>query len=340
MIEDDLFEPIPSEEKPKRNIVKLLMVFFSVIVLLLLTAVTYLIHLNQPNEFAAPITIVVEEGESVSEITEKFEKTDVVKSGDLLYMILVSSFDSTQIKASQYVIEKPLSTYDVAARLMAGDFDSDLQSITIFEGESRKKIATRLSKQFSWFDIDEFLLLTTELEGQLFPDTYFIPKDYSTDKLVNLLKTTYDDLINEYKNEFAVSDFSEDEIITLASIVEREANTEQSMKLVAGIFINRLEIGMALQADASIEYVIDEGLSDLPPGALAESLREIDSPYNTYKYPGLPPTPIGNPGRAAIEAVLRPTTSDYFYYITGTNGDFYYAETYNEHLRNISRHLR
>ena len=97
---------------------------------------------------------------------------------------------------------------------------------------------------------------------------------------------------------------------------------------------------MALQADATIEYVLDEGLNDLAPGQLAENLRELDSPYNTYLYRGLPPTPIGNPGRAAIEAVLFPITSDYFYYITGDDGKFYYAETYAQHLRNIANYLK
>ena len=97
---------------------------------------------------------------------------------------------------------------------------------------------------------------------------------------------------------------------------------------------------MALQADASIEYVIETPLGELPPGQLAESLREIDSPYNTYLYPGLPPTPIGHPGMDAIMAVLEPADTEYFYYITGNDGEFYYAETYNQHLTNIERHLR
>jgi UPF0755 protein len=112
------------------------------------------------------------------------------------------------------------------------------------------------------------------------------------------------------------------------------------MRTVAGIFLNRLSINMALQADASIEYVIDTPLGELAPGQLASELRELDSPYNTYLYPGLPPTPIGNPGENAIRAIADPLKSNYFYYITGDDGEFYYAETYDQHQTNIARHLR
>lgn len=106
-----------------------------------------------------------------------------------------------------------------------------------------------------------------------------------------------------------------EEILALASIIEREANSPDSMKLVSSVLQNRLEIGMALQADASIEYVLDKPLKELTP----EDLK-IDSPYNTYLYTGLPPTPIGNPGLDAIMAVLQPAESEYFYYITDEEG--------------------
>ena len=138
----------------------------------------------------------------------------------------------------------------------------------------------------------------------------------------------------------SASTLSEYDVLILASIVEREANDEESMRMVAGIFQNRLDIGMALQADASIEYVLDVPINELREGELAQSLRELDSPYNTYLYPGLPPTPIGNPGLQAISAVLNPLPSDYYYYITGNDGVFYYAETLDEHNANIARYLR
>ena len=110
--------------------------------------------------------------------------------------------------------------------------------------------------------------------------------------------------------------------------------------MVAGILLSRIVLGMPLQVDAAMEYALATPLQELLPGELALQIRELDSPYNTYKYKGLPPTPIGNPGLTAIEAVLNPKNSDYLFYITGIDGEFYYAETLEEHNQNIARYLR
>lgn len=337
---ESIEQPIP-EPKPRSNsfFFKLLFASFVLGVFVLLAATGFIYQLNKPTTLSETVTVLIEEGDSVQLIAEKMEKAGLVKSGELLYFILATQFDPTTIKASLYVFEESLSTYETAHRLTEGDFDSNLQSLTVIEGESRRKIADRLSQEFDWFDENEFMLMTLELEGKLFPETYFIPDGYTTAELVTLL-------VNTYHNEIdtlllgADTTLPENEIVTLASIVEREANSPESMGLVAGIFLNRLEIGMPLQADASIEYVIDEDLGNLRPGELAENLRELDSPYNTYRNPGLPPTPIGNPGRTALQAVITPTPSDYLYYITAEDGEFYYAETYNQHLRNIETYLR
>jgi len=142
------------------------------------------------------------------------------------------------------------------------------------------------------------------------------------------------------QSQIAQSEFTEAEILILASILEREANSPESMGIVSGILQNRLAINMPLQADATIEYVLETPLGELPPGQLAAELRELDSPYNSYLNLGLPPTPIGNPGLTAIKAVLNPVETDYFYYVTDADGAFYYAETYDQHLQNIERYLR
>ena len=128
---------------------------------------------------------------------------------------------------------------------------------------------------------------------------------------------------------------SEHDVVILASIIEREANSTTSMKLVSGILQNRLALDMALQVDASMEYILEKPLKELT----AEDLK-IDTPYNTYLYRGLPPTAIGNPGLDAIMAVLEPTPSEYMFYITGTDGEFYYAKNFDEHRLNIAKYLR
>ncbi len=337
---EEVFE-IATAKKGSGHLLKAFFLCCVIGVLGLFAALYYLLQLNLPTIIAwDDVTFEVQDGDTVREIAKNAKDAGIVTSEDLLYLILATQFDATQIKASRYVFDRPLTTYEVAENLIQGDFDTDLVSITIFEGESRQKIADRLLDILDEFDTEEFMRLTQELEGTLYPDTYFVPTDFTTSELVTLLHDSYHQVVDEYASDIALSGYSESEIITLASIVEREANTEESMRYVAGIFNNRLNIGMALQADASIEYVLDEGLNELAPGELAQNLREFDSPYNTYLYPGLPPTPIGNPGKTAIEAVIFPLESDYFYYITGDDGEFYYAETYNGHLRNINEYLR
>jgi UPF0755 protein len=133
----------------------------------------------------------------------------------------------------------------------------------------------------------------------------------------------------------ATHPLGEDGVLILASLLEREANSEESMRMVSGILQNRLAEGMRLQVDASLEYVLERPLSTLDASDL-----DIDNPYNTYRYGGLPPSPIGNPGLQAILAVLDPIESNYFYYITDEDGNFHYARTFDEHKLNIAKYLR
>ncbi|MCA9363550.1 endolytic transglycosylase MltG [Candidatus Kaiserbacteria bacterium] len=293
-------------------------------------------NLNQaPVLFPINTPITIDEGSGVKQITEQLENSGVVKSKTFLYYALVLFHDPATIKASTYLFEEPLSTLKVAKRLTEGDFDSNLVTFTHYEGERVSKLAERATLLLPQFDSAKFITLAEPFEGQLYPDTYFIPKDFTADDLLNLLHETFNERLNQFESKISAHNLDLNEILILASIIEREANSPESMRMVSGILQNRLEIGMALQADASIEYILDKPLSELTPDDL-----EIDSPYNTYLYPGLPPTPIGNPGLDAIEAVLNPTKSDYFYYITGNDGEFYYAETYNQHLINIEKYLK
>jgi UPF0755 protein len=280
-------------------------------------------------------TLQIKRGMPVQEIAFEAKKAGIVKSSLLLYAILTYTYDPTRIFAGTYRFESPHTVFEVARKLARNDVDKTLKSITIPEGVTRKDIAKIASSKLQQFDTNAFLELTKNNEGYLFPETYFVPEDFSAEEFVTLLTETFSNQLIDYKDSIEASDLSEYEVIILASILEREANDEESMKMVSGILQNRLSIGMALQTDASIEYVLDKPLSELS----AEDL-DLDTPYNTYMYPGLVPTPIGNPGLLAIDAVLNPTPSDFFYYITGNDGNFYYAETFEEHKQNIYKYLQ
>ena len=312
----------------------LLITLLLVILLTILISVAYTFN-KAPSDFSSPITIRIEEGTSVREITEILEEVNVVRSNTFLYLLVTMLFEPTAIKASTYVFEEPLTAYKVAERLVLGDFDTNLLRITHIEGERVSHLAETADELLPDFNKDRFILEATPLEGKLFPETYFVPEDFDDIELLDLLLSTFNSIIAEYQAHIDTSSFTTDEVLVLASIIEREANTKESKRMVSGILQNRLRIGMPLQADASIEYILDKPLNELTPQDL-----EIDSPYNTYLNVGLPPTPIGNPGREAIEAVLYPENTEYYYYITDEDGVFHYAQNYNQHLVNIERYLR
>lgn len=294
------------------------------------------LHLSSaPRDFPLNNAIVIDQGLSAAEATNLLEANQVVKSETLLYLALIAWHDPEKVKAGTYVFSEPLSVWQVATRLTEAAPPGDLVALTLPEGFRASEYGRLAATALVDFNPDTFTALAESREGYLFPETYYVPPNFTEQELLELLLETYAEKIASLASSFVGSGLNEYEVLTLASIVEREANTPESMKLVAGILLDRLEIGMALQADASIEYVLQKPLSELTAGDL-----DIDSPYNTYLYPGLPPTPIGNPGLQSIEAVLNPTTSPYLFYITDSEGNFHYARTYQEHQANIDRYLR
>ncbi len=300
-------------------------------------AVLFIInHLNTaPTSFPSNTSFVVEDGMSAKAVAAALRGQGFIRSEIMFYLTLVLQHDPTKIKAAEYRFAEPLSTPQLATELTTGHFAHSLVRLTFIEGERATHIASRAALLLDDFDTEAFLAQAIPAEGRLFPDTYFVPSDFSATDLYMLLTNTFSIRTEPLQAEIANHPLTEDEIITLASILEREANTPESMAMVSGILQNRLAIGMPLQADASIEYILNKPLGELLP----EDLK-IDSPYNTYLTNELPPTPIGNPGLTAITAVLRPAVSNYYYYITDETGKFHYAETFDQHRINIARYLR
>ena len=312
---------------------------FTVLLLLLLLAGLFgatLFFLNTPpKHFAGRSSFTIEPGEGVKTITSSLEKASIVRSGTFLYVMLNIFYDPKNIKASTYVFEEPLSTFSVAQKLVTGDFDNDLLKFTHIEGERATDIALRAKETLINFDDKRFLELAIPLEGKLYPDTYLIPKTFTAEQLVDLMLKTFNEKTRSIQTKLESYSLKFSDILILASILEREANSPESMRIVSDILQRRLKEGMALQTDASVEYILNKPLKELT----AEDLK-IDSPYNTYTNRGLPPTPIGNPGLIAITAVIEPTPNNFVYYITDKDGNFHYAKTYQEHLHNVNQYLR
>lgn len=287
-----------------------------------------------PRDFPLNQLVTIESGMSASEVADSLSEQGVVRSSDLLYLAIILFHDPEGIKAGSFAFREPLDVFAVARRITDDDPEVENVSLTFYEGMSVRKYAEIAEQYLIDFDTEHFINKGLSFEGFLFPDTYYLPYQFSADQLIALLNETYQ---SETDALFArnTTGLTEYQIVTMASLLEREGNEEENMRMIAGILFNRLAIDMPLQLDASIEYVLEKPISMLTPEDLT-----LDTPYNTYLNRGLPPTPIGNPGVQAIRAVMNPIESDYLYYITGNDGNFYYAETYDEHLDNIERYLR
>jgi UPF0755 protein len=335
--DESIFQPKEPRAPRRSGLFSVLLIITSAILFLaFLLYVWIFIYLNSPSkDFPVNTSITLAEGSSAKTIAADLAANGVVRSELALYLTLIRWHDPSTIKASTYVFDQPLTTRQIAEEITRGNFNHDLVRLTHIEGERATHLATRAAAILADFDEAEFLAMAIPAEGKLFPETYFIPEEFTADDLYTLLTDTFYETTAPLQEEIEQSNLSLDDILILASIIEREANTDESMRLVSGILQNRLAIGIALQVDASMEYVLDKPLSELTP----EDLKR-DTPYNTYLYPGLPPTPIGNPGLSAIMAVLEPINSDYMFYITGSDGEFYYAETFDGHRQNIARYLR
>ncbi len=335
-ITNDWTEDENEQKTPKRYIKSIFLTL--VIGVLSFGAIFFSIKfllLTPPTNFPVGETVTVTTGSSAKSVAELMKDKGFASSELALYFSILWWHNPSTIKATTYRFDKPLSAKQLANELTRGHFANDLVKLTLIEGERSDQIAKRAEAVLINFDTATFMALAKPVEGKLFPDTYLLPASYTAKDLFTLLTKTYQEKITPLKTAITESTLTEEEILILASIVEREANTVESMRLVSGILQTRLKIGMALQVDASLEYVLEKPLSELSPEDL-----EQDSPYNTYKNAGLPPTAIGNPGLEAIKAVLDPEISSYLFYITGNDGNFYYAETFDEHRLNIARYLR
>ncbi len=227
-----------------------------------------------------------------------------------------------KVRPGSYLLSRSQSLEELLVSLTAGPRDV---WVTIPEGFRREQIAQRF-ESFDQFDESEFLRLTATSEGKLFPDTYLVPLYASTENIKDMMIQNFSQKAGEITTEQLI----------IASMVEREVRNPADRSIVAGIIIKRLAAGWPLQIDATIQYVQGNSKDWWP--------KDIDtkylSAYNTYINLGLPPTPIANPGLAAIQAVLNPIENDYWYYLSDSKGITHFAKTLNEHNLNIDKYLR
>lgn len=302
------------------KVIKILLISFVILALSFL-AILFLNLQPADKSNKEKFPFVISPGEKTAQIAQKLEDQGFIKN-KYVFMLCVYK-NKSLIKAGKFNLSPSLDTQTIINELVTGG--SNDYWFKIIDGQRVEELELAFPK---------------EKEGYLFPDSYLIPEYYKLDQILELIDKNFDKKFAQAK-EGSNTKLSDQEVIILASLLEREGKTLEDKKIIAGILLNRLDIGMGLQVDATIQYIRDT--KNKPQKYWAKLTKDdmsIDSPYNTYKYRGLTPTPICSPGYNSIYAVFHPTQTDYMYYITGKDGQMYYAKTLDEHNLNISKYLK
>ncbi|MGM0482482.1 MAG: endolytic transglycosylase MltG [Patescibacteria group bacterium] len=294
--------------------------------------IIFVVGVAPPDNDDFPIVLEIEEGDNLSGISKKVKEKNLVRSPLFFRTIVIILEGENSIPAGDYYFNKPEPVYTVAQRIVEGDYGLEPIRVTLREGWDVFETADYLDERFVRFDKEIFFEISKE--GYLAPDTYFFSPLSSTEHLVERMESNFESKWQRVEEDFEL-DRSKEEIVIMASILEKEANTIESKRKIADILWRRLEDGMPLQVDASFSYVNNKNTYQLT----LEDLK-IDNPYNTYKNTGLPPTPIANPGMNAIMAAIDPIDNPYWYFLSDLSGNMYYGRDFDEHQYNRENYLR
>ena len=322
------------------DVLAVISVFILVIVISYLTFYT-------PNYYTAnsPFTFDIKKGESFSSVVDRLYNHGIIPSKANFKIAGFIYGAERKIRAARFHIPNGLSYLDLLDLFISGDCDFQ-RTLSIRPGQTIKWLAHRLQK-YVYIDSTDFVNLATNksfadslglkqnsFEGYLFATDYEIYERSSPREAINIFYNGFKEFFNDtLMTRTKELGFTVHEIITLASIIKGETNKEDEMARIAGVYHNRLRIGMKLQADPTIQYVIPGGWRRLTFKDL-----ELDSPYNTYKYFGLPPGPINSPGQPAILAALYPEKNNYLYFVADGAGGHLFGKTLNEHNNNVKKY--
>ncbi len=294
----------------------------------------FYIETTAPPAFTPDTFVLVPDGASLGEIAKLLEKDNVIRSS-LLFNIMVAHLGKEKsVVSGMYLFRTPSDLFAVAERMANGDHGIETRKITLPEGFTVSDMSETFSRQLPNFDADEFITTARTKEGYLFPDTYFFLLTATSGPVFATLSNNFSKKTATLFSHAAELHKNWSDTIIMASILEGEAATALDRRIVSQILWKRISIGMRLGVDAPFMYTLGKGSLQLTQSDLAS-----DSPYNTYKHTGLPPTPIGNPGLDAIDAALHPATSTYLYYLSDKQGTMHYSKTFEEHKLNKTKFL-
>ena len=316
---------------------KISIAFLTLILAAIFSFLTFLRLSSSVSNQDSHQAFVINKGDGFNLIANRLKQSGFIKNETVFKINAYLLGLHSKLRAGTFNLSSNMNNADIIRLLTrGGSIDNWIQ---LLEGWRNEEIAAYLDEN-SFYSGKSFLFLTEGKQGYIFPDTYSIPKDKDVQFFIDKTLTNFDQKYQQ-ASQGITADLNQTQIITLASLLEREANNLEAQKMVSGIIYNRLSINMPLQIDATVQYALD---SLNKPQKYWQPISKADlvinHPYNTYQNPGLPPGPICNPGYNAIVAALNPIDSDFLYYITGTDGQMYYAKTLDEHNQNITKYLR
>ena len=288
----------------------------------------------------APITVEIPKGTPPKQIAEILKSKGVIKS-TLVFRAWVKMSGADKIlRSGTFELNKEISSIKAIWHLV-NDSGTPVYKVTILEGWRLEEIADELFKQGILENKETFLQEAKRIkaEGFLFPSTYKLPKNMPPLEILRVMYQEYEkNILPIINSEENTTNLNEQEIITLASIVEREAVYNDERPKIAAVYLNRLKIGKRLEADPTVQYAL--GYNDIEQRHWKKGLTytdlKFDSPYNTYRYAGLPPAPIASPGANSVKAVLNPTPDfEALYFVADNAGRHVFSTTYHQHLQTI-----
>ena len=302
------------------------------------------LELEPPDGKQIVVLFEVRKGESSQSVGRRLADVSLIRN--TLFWNMLGRFSKEHIKAGTYRLEVPSN--QVAIRRLLESGLQVLHKVTISEGSTIGRSATILEEAgiCSAADfiaaandpqmVERYHIPGESMEGYLFPETYLFPLDFPAARVVQTLADTFFSRLASIDEGLAALPPGElDRLVTLASIIEREYRRSEEAPVMAGVFLNRLNIGMALQSCATVEYIITEIQGKPHPKVIFYQDLEIRNPYNTYLHPGLPPGPISSPGPVALRAAMHPSQTNFLYFrlIEPSSGKHYFSSTMDEHIQ-------
>ena len=338
------------DSKSKKILVTLLLIL-TFIVFITAFVFTQVGPYNSKNN--KDIVVEIPAGSTLNQIADILNENKLIKNELIFKMYVRLGKNTANIKSGKYLLNQTYSNKEIINDLIKGKVYNEGTKITIPEGSTSKEIIKLLVKnnlgnEEKYLELvnnpkefyEDFDFLKEEkiisLEGFLYPSTYYFKEDETEKEILSdmifTFKSKYSEKLQNRQKEEGLSLF---EVVNLASIVEKEAVLDEDRPIIASVFYNRMKIGMPLQSDATIQYAFEKRKKSITYADL-----KIDSPYNSYKKQGLPPTPIANPGIKSIEAVLYPEDTQYLYFVARIDGGNTYSKTYEEHLKAVEQYRK